>query len=121
MTDDPSATVTFECSTPILRVENMEASLCFYVDVLGFQAAEWSDDDFTCVSREKAGIYLCQRGQGCGGAWAWIGVSDVERLHERYKALGAKVILPPTNYPWALEMQVEDHDGNVLRFGSDPK
>jgi len=28
---------------------------------------------------------------------------------------------PPTNYPWALEMQVEDPDGNVLRIGSEPK
>ena len=27
----------------------------------------------------------------------------------------------PTNYHWAYEMQVEDLDGNVLRFGSDPK
>lgn len=28
---------------------------------------------------------------------------------------------PPTNYPWALGMQVEDLDGNVLRLGSGPK
>jgi len=27
----------------------------------------------------------------------------------------------PANLPWALEMQVEDPDGNVLRFGSDPE
>jgi hypothetical protein len=27
----------------------------------------------------------------------------------------------PTNHAWALEMQVLDPDGNVLRFGSDPK
>ena len=25
------------------------------------------------------------------------------------------------NYSWALEMQVEDRDGNVLRIGSDPR
>ena len=29
--------------------------------------------------------------------------------------------LPPTTFPWALEMQIEDPDGNVLRIGSDPK
>ena len=28
--------------------------------------------------------------------------------------------LPPTNFSWAYEMQVEDPDGNVLRLGSDP-
>jgi hypothetical protein len=32
---------------------------------------------------------------------------------------GARIRRPPTNYPWAFEMQVEDLDGNVLRFGSD--
>ena len=32
----------------------------------------------------------------------------------------AKIILPPTNYPHALGMRVEDPDGHVLRFGSGP-
>jgi predicted enzyme related to lactoylglutathione lyase len=48
-------------------------------------------------------------------------VEDVEKLHEQYKALGLTIRLPPTNFPWALEMQVEDPDGNVLRFGSEPR
>ena len=26
----------------------------------------------------------------------------------------------PTNFEWALEMQVADPDGNVLRIGSEP-
>ncbi len=34
---------------------------------------------------------------------------------------GVGIRLPPTNYSWALEMQVEDPDGNVLRLGSEPK
>jgi len=28
--------------------------------------------------------------------------------------------MPLTNHSWALEFQVEDPDGNVLRFGSEP-
>jgi len=60
-------------------------------------------------------------GQGRGGAWIWIGVEDVEKLHEEYKARGVAIRLPPTNYPWALEMHVEDPDGNVIRFGSEPR
>jgi predicted enzyme related to lactoylglutathione lyase len=59
--------------------------------------------------------------QGHPGAWTWIGVSDAESLAEEYRERGAKIRHPPTNYPWAYEMQVEDPDGNVLRFGSDPK
>jgi len=37
------------------------------------------------------------------------------------KERGVSIRLEPTNYLWALEMHVEDPDGNVLRFGSEPK
>jgi predicted enzyme related to lactoylglutathione lyase len=113
--------VRFETGNPILRVENMAASVRFYVGMLGFENASWGNDQFTSVSRDSAGIYLCQGGQGRGGAWVWLGVEDVERLHEEYLMRGAVIRMPPTNYPWALEMQIEDPDGNVLRFGSEPR
>ena len=118
---DDNLPVHFEGSQPILRVENMEASVRFYVDLLGFKNADWGTADFTSVNRDRAGIYLCCRGQGAGRAWVWIGVNDVGKLHEQYKARGVTIRLAPTNYPWALEMQVEDPDGNVLRIGSEPK
>jgi predicted enzyme related to lactoylglutathione lyase len=111
----------FERCEPILRVENMEASLKFYVDLLGFRNAPWGTNDFTHVARDQAGIYLCRQNQGLGKAWIWVGVEDTEKLHEEYKARGVKIRMAPTNFPWALEMQVEDPDGNVLRLGSDPK
>jgi len=117
----PASHVQFETSAPILRIENMAASLHFYIDLLGFSNANWGTDDFTHITRDRAGMYLCRAGQGRGGAWAWIGVEDVEKLHDEYKSRGVTIRLPPTNYPWALEMQVEDPDGNVLRLGSDPK
>jgi catechol 2,3-dioxygenase-like lactoylglutathione lyase family enzyme len=113
--------VRLEGSQPILRVENMNASVRFYVEILGFQNVSWGTEEFTSVNRDRAGIYLCQRSQGRGGAWVWIGAEDVEALHEEFKARGVSIRLPPTNYPWALEMQVEDPDGNVLRFGSEPR
>ncbi|MBZ5572686.1 MAG: VOC family protein [Acidobacteriia bacterium] len=118
---DNQSRVRFECCEPVLRVEDMQASLRFYVDALGFENASWGSDDFTHVSRDGAGIYLCRGGQGQGRAWVWIGVEDVERLHHEYKARGVAIRLPPTTYPWALEMQMEDPDGNVLRLGSEPK
>jgi predicted enzyme related to lactoylglutathione lyase len=99
----------------------MEVSLRFYVDLLGFRNAPWGTSDFTSVNRDRAGIYLCQGGQGRGQAWVWLGVEDAEKLHEEYKAAGVPIRKPPTNYPWALEMHVEDPDGNVLRLGSEPK
>jgi len=98
----------------------MQASVRYYVDVLGFHNAVWGSDDFTCVFRDGAAIYLCEGGQGCAGTWAWIGVEDAQALFEEYQASGAKILKGPVNHPWALEIQVEDPDGHVLRFGSEP-
>lgn len=111
----------FECADPILRVEDMSAAVRYYVDVLGFEQANWGDDSFTCVSRDGAGIYLSQGSQGNVGSWVWVGVADAEALYEELKASGARIQHPPANYPWALEVRVEDLDGNVLRMGSDPR
>lgn len=112
--------VYFEGSQPILRVENMQASVRFYVDQLGFTNASWGNDDFTSVNRDRAGIYLCRGAQGRGAAWVWIGVEDAQRLHDEWKARGVAICMAPTNYAWALEFHVEDPDGNVLRLASEP-
>lgn len=109
----------FECIDPILRVEDMARSVAYYVDVLGFASAPWGTDEFTYVGRDDRGLYLCRGGQGNGGAWVWVGVGDVRALYQVYRERGAKIRMEPKNFPWALEMQVEDPDGNVLRFGSD--
>jgi predicted enzyme related to lactoylglutathione lyase len=77
--------------------------------------------DFTSVNRDRAGIYLCEGGQGRGGAWVWIGVEDAGELHRQYVAAGVPILKPPANHPWAYEFHVEDPDGNVLRFASEPK
>jgi predicted enzyme related to lactoylglutathione lyase len=111
----------FEVSTPILMVNDMDTSVRYYVDVLGFRNADWGTADFTCVNRDRAGIYLCRGEQGQPGTWVWIGVEDVDALYREYQASGARIRHPPQNYPWACEMKVDDPDGHVLRFGSDPK
>ena len=115
----PSPTY-FENSQPILRVEDMKTAVAFYVDKLGFQNASWGTEDFTSVTRDRAGIYLCRGGQGRGGAWVGLGVEDANRLHDELVARGVAIRMPLTNFNWALEFQVEDPDGNVLRFGSEP-
>ena len=98
----------------------MQAALRFYVGALGFENAAWGSDDFTSISRDRAAIYLCQGDQGRGGAWVWVGVEDAQKLHDEFKARGLTIREGPTNYPWALEFRVEDPDGNVLRFASEP-
>ena len=110
-----------EHAEPILRVSDMSRSLRYYVDVLGFKNAEWGGQDFTRISRDDAGIYLSKGDQGQPGTWVWIGVEDVGALYKEYLESGARICHVPTNYPWVYEMKVEDPDGHILRFGSEPK
>jgi catechol 2,3-dioxygenase-like lactoylglutathione lyase family enzyme len=112
--------MNFHPATPILRVSSLEASVAWYTGVLGF-VVDFGNRWFASVSRGRCTFFLCEGDQGHPGSWAWVGVGDVEVLLEEFLAKGAKVRQPPTNHPWALEMQIEDPDGNVLRFGSDPK
>ncbi len=119
MTDPNPSRIYFENSAPILRVADMKAALAFYVDKLGFQNATWGTDEFTSLNRDRAGIYLCRGAQG-RGAWVWVGVEDATRLHDELVARGVAIRMPLTNFSWALEFHVEDPDGNVLRFGSEP-
>ena len=106
--------------TPVLRVRDVAASRDYYVECLGFQV-NFEAEDFVSVSRGKCCLFLCAGDQGNPGSWVWIDGKDVDALYEEYKNSGAKIRHPPTNYSWALEMQVEDLDGNILRLGSDPR
>lgn len=112
--------LSFGGVTPVLRVRDVMASRDYYVRVLGFKV-DFEYAEFVSVSRGRCGLFLCQGDQGHPGSWVWIDGHDVDAVYEEYKNSGAKIRHPPTNYPWALEMQVEDLDGNVLRLGSEPR
>lgn len=116
----PSHRTPFGHAEPILCVSDLAVSVRYYTEALGLVSADWGTDEFTVVSREGATIYLSQRSQGQPGTWVWVGVADVDALYREYVASGARVRHAPRNYPWALEFHVEDPDGHVLRFGSDP-
>ena len=113
-------TNTFGGAQPIFCVTDLPASVEYYVNALGFKF-DWGDEWFASVSRDRCHLFLCNNDQGNPGAWAWIGVEDADALAAELQERGAKIRNPPTNYHWAYEMQVEDPDGNVLRFGSDSK
>src|SRR5262245_41738519 len=92
--------VVLEGVTPILRVQDLSISIDYYSRVLGFKV-DWQEPGvIASVSRDRCCIMLCEGDQG---------------------SPGAKIRHPPTNYTWAYEMQIEDPDRNVLRFGSEPK
>ena len=112
-------------ATPVLRVSDMKASVEYYVSKLGFHV-QWGypnegESFFASIARGDCNLFLSVGDQGNPGTWVWIDGKDVDALHAELMAAGAKIRNPPTDYSWAREMQVEDLDGNVLRFGSDSR
>jgi uncharacterized glyoxalase superfamily protein PhnB len=104
---------------PILRVEDIETSLAYYVEKLGFKL-DWRTPVFLSVTRDKCSLMLCQGGQGRAGTWLWTAVKDADELHEELKARGAKILQGPANYEWgSREFMVMDPDSHVLRFASE--
>lgn len=110
----------FESHVPIFCVRSVPASIEHYVNVLGFEKAwDWGDPPtFGCVCRDDVSIFFCEQGQGRPGMWVSVFVDDVDALYEEYKASGANIRQPPTNFQWGMrEMNVEDPDGHRLRIG----
>lgn len=108
-----------ECVIPILRVARLDASVAYYTGRLGF-GVDWRVEGMASVSRDGKAIMLCEGAQGSPGTWTWVGVTDAAALHGELVASGARVRMPPANFPWALEFHVTDPDDHVLRFGSEP-
>ncbi len=107
--------------TVILSVKDIAVSRTFYTDTLGFKEASWGNNEFTAFQKDGKGMYLCKGGQGQPGTWVWMGFDgDIFKLYNELKSRGVVIKLPPTNFSWALEMQIEDPDGHVLRFGTSP-
>ena len=113
--------IRIEGIQPILSVKDIAVSRRFYIDLLGFTEEPWGDDNFTSMSRDGGAIYFCQNGQGNPGTWIWVGFDgDIFELYTLLQEHGVKIRQSPVNYPWALEMQIEDPDGHILRLGTEP-
>jgi ankyrin repeat protein/uncharacterized glyoxalase superfamily protein PhnB len=112
----------FNNPVPILNVKNFAEAMDYYINKLGFKKNwDWGDPPtFGAVGRDKTEIFLCEGGQGQPGMWMWIGVENVDDLHNEYKEKGAVILEPPVNYPWgSREMLVEDIDGHRFRLASE--
>ncbi|MCW5943557.1 MAG: VOC family protein [Fimbriimonadaceae bacterium] len=113
--------VRFENVIAVLTVADLARSIAFYRDALGFEE-QWGCEPGShigSVGRDGSAIML-STAEGHGPTTLWLGVTNIVPIVARLNALGATMIHPPQNRPWAYEVRFEDPDGNVLWFGSDP-
>jgi predicted enzyme related to lactoylglutathione lyase len=116
---------------PYFPVANVEKSMAYYEEVLGFrceysagdplQFAICSRDGFAIMLRRVADADLIVPIEKQGGTWdAFIWVNDAEALHSEFKSRGADVVYGPLiqeSYQMN-EFAIRDCDGHVLGVGA---
>jgi catechol 2,3-dioxygenase-like lactoylglutathione lyase family enzyme len=112
-----------ENTIPVLAVSDLQASIRFYCDVLGF-IVDWGGQDdssrIASVSRDGHPVML-QRREPLAPGCVWIGVSSLTILWDKIRSHAEVVVVErPTNQHWALEMMIQDPDENILWIGAAP-
>jgi uncharacterized glyoxalase superfamily protein PhnB len=118
--------MTLKSLVPILTTDDMERSVRFYVDVLGF-TCDMQTPSFSNLHRDAVRIMLAApnahvewTGPGFTGQ-LYFGLEtadDVDALWAKVKD-NAKVIYPPQDFDYgAHELGIRDDNGYALAFGA---
>jgi len=112
--------------TPQLRTTDLDASIRFYVDRLGFALAFRWQDFYAGLCAGDAEIHLKRVdapdpsiGYVTEGdhVHLYLHVDDVDALHEELRRQGIAVIAGPLDRPWnTREIVLRDDQGHTLYF-----
>jgi catechol 2,3-dioxygenase-like lactoylglutathione lyase family enzyme len=111
----------------VLEVENLDASIHFYRDLLGIPlvsdldhggddrwisgahaATSWHDGAFLHFALYQS------KGVVTRGVQIGFPVDDLEAAHKRLVAAGVRIDHPPRNEPWGKTARYVDPDGNSV-------
>jgi catechol 2,3-dioxygenase-like lactoylglutathione lyase family enzyme len=109
------------CSATTFTVNQLEDSLRFYLEVLGFE----EDFRFGSYAGLKLGpvlLHLSQAGnpnsKPPGSGSVYIFCDEVDAYHAEIVAKGAAPQHPPKDYEYGMrDFVVADPDGNLIAFG----
>jgi catechol 2,3-dioxygenase-like lactoylglutathione lyase family enzyme len=125
-TDAAPHTAALTGIAPQFLVDDMDATLAYYRDRLGFSVDFCYHSFYAAVSRDGHAIHLkCapktlsdrahRREQG--HLDAYIGVTRAAALHDELQSRGARITRSLEAQPWScLDFHVEDPDGYILCF-----
>jgi catechol 2,3-dioxygenase-like lactoylglutathione lyase family enzyme len=118
---------------PIFRVRDVEASIAYYCEKLGFNKhGEHGEDRLIIAEVGRSGLDLILDSSSVLPRPAAPSVLTLSlhkpetlgALHREFQERGAKIVAPPFAVIWqegSWELDVEDLDGNVLVFwGQNP-
>lgn len=106
-------------------VSNLDRSLAFYRDVLGF-TDDFRFGNYAGMNLGTVQVHLSQSGnpnsKPVGAGSMYIFCDEVDDYYREITAKGAKAQNPPKNYEYGMrDFIVEDPDGNFIGFGTAAK
>jgi lactoylglutathione lyase len=119
--------VAFRDAFPILEVSDVERSLSFYVELLGF------DEEFSFPGEDGSKVFASLRlSDGTklaiggpkekvetGSVAIWLYTDDVDAEVERLRTAGVEVVREAEDQPWGeRQASVADPDGYTIHIGA---
>jgi catechol 2,3-dioxygenase-like lactoylglutathione lyase family enzyme len=110
---------------PVLRVADLQRSLTYYREQLGFELEFDYEGFYASVIRDGCRVHLncaapLERDQKAFETAehldACFGVEDAEALSNAFALSGAAFSVPLRNMPYGREFYVRDADGYILGF-----
>ena len=111
---------------PQFLVDDLDRSIAFYRDRLGFRLDFTYQSFYASVSRDGFAIHLKHAPKGAADRAhrkqnehldAHLSVTGVRALFSEFQKRGAEMLKPLEARPWAcLDFYVEDPDGYILCF-----
>jgi predicted enzyme related to lactoylglutathione lyase len=114
----PDTMTEFQRVLPELPLDDVDAGVKYYREVLGFHV-NYAQRDIGVMDRDDVRVLLIARTRAHRGVGScYIYVSDADALHAELAGNGARVQGEPVSRPWGLrEFAVLDPEGNRITFG----
>jgi len=104
---------------PVLHVLDVQATVSYYRDVLGF-TSDFGDDDYAVVWRDNSAIHFVKGQQNPTGVHLFQWVRDVDDYFKEISERGAKVTADPVDRPYGVrDFNIQDPSGVTIIFGQD--
>ena len=113
--------MAMEHSATVFHVRDLDASLKYYAEVLGF-TQDFRFEHYAGIKSGPVCLHLAGGGNGqrrpVGGGTVYIFCDDVDAYYAEIKKKGAILKGEPKDWPYGMrDFQAVDPDGNILGFG----
>ena len=118
-----SAGVSVQAAASVFPVRDVDKSLAYYRDALGFQVEFTYGQPASYAGIERGGALIhlqaaADTKRQPGQAAMYIFVTGVDALYEELRSRGARVVEEPKTYDYGMrDFAIADLDGNQLTFG----